>query len=35
MSTMEALYNKAGGIPTPTKKYSQLIQERDQQQFSK
>ena len=35
MSSMESLYNKTGGFPTPTKKYSQLIQERDQQQFSK
>lgn len=31
MVTMETLYNNLGGIPTPAKKYSQLIKERDQQ----
>ena len=32
---MEDLYNKLGGIPTPTKKYIELINEREQQQFNK
>jgi len=31
MVTMETLYNNLGGVPTPTKKYSQFIKERDQQ----
>jgi dUTPase len=31
MSNMEALYNNFGGIPTPNKKYSQLIKERENQ----
>jgi len=35
MSKMEELYNKLGGIPTPSKKYSQLIKERETQQFNK
>ena len=35
MSKMEDLYNKLGGIPTPTKKYIELINEREQQQFNK
>ena len=34
MSKMEALYNSLGGIPTPNKKYSQLVQERDTKQFN-
>ena len=34
MSSMEDLYNKVGGVPTPNKKYTQLVQERDQQQFN-
>lgn len=34
MSTMESLYNKIGKVPTPVKKYTQLIQERDQQIFN-
>ena len=34
MSAMEALYNKVGGIPTPSKKYTQLVQERDSKQFN-
>jgi dUTPase len=34
MSTMEALYNKVGGVPTPSKKYTQLVQERDSKQFN-
>jgi len=35
MSKMEELYNKLGGIPTPARKYSELINEREQQQFNK
>ncbi len=35
MSKMEALYNSLGGIPTPNKKYSQLVSERDTKQFNK
>jgi len=31
MSTMESLYNSLGGIPTPNKKYTELIKERDGQ----
>ena len=34
MSKMEALYNSLGGIPTPNKKYSQLVSERDTKQFN-
>ena len=34
MSKMEALYNSLGGIPTPNKKYSQLVNERDTKQFN-
>lgn len=34
MSHMEALYNSLGGVPTPTKKYTQLVQERDTKQFN-
>lgn len=34
MSAMEALYNKVRGIPTPSKKYTQLVQERDSKQFN-
>lgn len=34
MSTMEALYNKLGGVTTPSKKYTQLVQERDSQNFN-
>jgi len=34
MSHMEALYNSLGGVPTPTKKYTQLVQERDSKQFN-
>ena len=35
MSTMEQLYNNiSNNIPTPTKKYSQTIKERDQQFFN-
>lgn len=34
MSKMEELYNNLGGIPTPTKKYSQLIHERESKQFN-
>jgi len=34
MSTMELLYNKVGGVPTPNKKYTQLVKERDSQQFN-
>lgn len=34
MSKMEELYNTLGGIPTPTKKYSQLINEREAKQFN-
>lgn len=35
MSKMEELYNKLGGVPTPAKKYSQVIGEREQQQFNR
>lgn len=35
MTTMESLYNNLGGINVPTKKYSQLIKERDAEQFNK
>jgi dUTP pyrophosphatase len=35
MSKMEELYNKLGGIPTPARKYSELVNEREQQQFNK
>lgn len=35
MSTMEALYNRLGGVNTPSKKYSQLIKERDLEHFNK
>lgn len=31
MSTMEALYNKVGGVPTPPKKYTELMKERNLQ----
>jgi len=31
MSTMEALYNKVGGVPTPSKKYADLMRERNLQ----
>ena len=31
MSTMEALYNKVGGVPTPAKKYTELMKERNLQ----
>ena len=34
MSKMEELYNNLGGIPTPNKKYSQLVSERDTKQFN-
>jgi len=34
MSKMEELYNSIGGVPTPTKKYSQLINEREAKQFN-
>jgi dUTPase len=34
MSKMEELYNNLGGVPTPTKKYSQLINEREAKQFN-
>jgi hypothetical protein len=34
MSKMESLYNSLGGIPTPNKKYSQLVSERDTKQFN-
>jgi dUTP pyrophosphatase len=34
MSKMEELYNKVGGVSTPNKKYSQLVQERDSKQFN-
>ena len=34
MSKMEELYNNLGGVPTPNKKYSQLVQERDSKQFN-
>ncbi len=34
MSTMEQLYNNLGGVPTPTKNYSQLVKERDSKQFN-
>jgi dUTPase len=34
MSTMEQLYNSLGGVPTPTKNYSQLVKERDSKQFN-
>ena len=34
MSKMEALYNSLGGIPTPNKKYTQLVNERDSKQFN-
>ena len=35
MSKMEELYNNLGGIPTPNKKYSQLVNEREAKQFNK
>lgn len=31
MSTMEALYNRVGGVPTPSKKYTELMKERNAQ----
>ena len=31
MTTMEALYNKVGGVPTPSKKYTELMKERNLQ----
>ena len=34
MSKIESLYNSAGGVPTPNKKYTQLINEREQKQFN-
>ena len=34
MSKMEELYNNLGGVPTPTKKYSQLVNEREAKQFN-
>lgn len=34
MANMESLYNSLGGVPTPNKKYSQLVQERDSKQFN-
>lgn len=34
MSKMEELYNSLGGVPTPNKKYTQLINERDAKQFN-
>jgi len=34
MSKMEALYTSLGGVPTPNKKYTQLVQERDTKQFN-
>ena len=34
MSAIEDLYNKVGGVPTPSKKYTQLVQERDQKHFN-
>lgn len=34
MSKMEALYANLGGVPTPNKKYTQLVQERDTKQFN-
>ena len=34
MSKIESLYNSAGGVPTPNKKYTQLVQERDSKQFN-
>ncbi len=34
MSKMEELSNNLGGIPTPNKKYSQLVSERDTKQFN-
>jgi dUTPase len=34
MSTMEQLYNSLGGVPTPSKTYTQLVKERDSKQFN-
>jgi len=34
MSKMETLYASLGGVPTPNKKYTQLVQERDTKQFN-
>jgi hypothetical protein len=34
MQTIEAMYNNIGGINTPSRKYSELVKEREAKQFN-